>query len=136
MFDYETDAPLQLPQGYVPMTIFLVPVAPFNNNLNTIGFLFSTSPSLFTDVVYETEWLGVDLVAKVGFNWNYTDVLFQYYGRNYLCLKNLSFPIVTTGVVKVYIQYTEFQFLTPNGWAVWSPLMAIFTAAQTQVIPC
>jgi hypothetical protein len=121
VLDFETNEPLQLPQGYIPMTIFLAPVAPFNTNSNTIGFLLSTSPSSFTDVVYETEWLGIDLVSKVAFEWGYTDVLFQYYGRNYLCLKNLSFPTLTTGIVKVYIQYTEFETAPVSSGTISTP---------------
>ena len=121
VLDFETNEPLQLPQGYIPMTVFLAPVAPFNSNSNTIGFLFSTSPSSFTDVVYETEWLGIDLVSKVAFEWGYTDVLFQYYGRNYLCLKNLSFPTLTTGIVKVYIQYTEFDTSPVSSGTISNP---------------
>lgn len=104
VIDIVTGEPIELPQGYIPMFVFLNAVEPLNDNY--IGPNFSTSLTSIGDSYSPTYWAGTDINYKVVYDFNSTFVFSNLVNRKYLLIQNFSYPTVTTGTVKVYFLYT------------------------------
>ena len=109
VLDLQTKQPLQLPEGFLPITLFTVPLQQYETN-NAVQVV----PSFVNSSTNPTNSLGISYWSGEELNGVYTydeinDIqnnAFYYQGHNWLAFYNNYYPTpITTGISKVVLQY-------------------------------
>ena len=106
VLDLITNAPLKLPQGFLPVAAYTVPLQLFNNSSDVYLYFTDTVTNPVNTQDIGGGWIGEDLNT---FTYNEIDEqanALTYEGYNYVVMYNNNFPTpITSGISKVIIEY-------------------------------
>jgi len=108
VLDLQTKQPLQLPEGFLPITLFTVPLQQYETNNVLIYASFVDSSTNPANVREVDNWSGNQLNSV----YTYTEIndiqnnALYYQGYNWLAFRNYYYPTpITSGISKIVLQY-------------------------------